>query len=265
MDSSSQKKYVEPRYDKHTFTCQHCGAITLHLPQKYDQLNGFHEHEYSLGTDYTKVESRLTYADTSIREDKVKTLKVFVSSCCACKGIHFFVEEVIQPQFVTETETFLVYPFKINYKEHEAPCEDMPENIRALYNEASQVLEVSPRCASALLRCALEQLLKVVVTEEARSKLKTLDNYIEKFIEENPWAEQYKPHFTELRTIGNDALHNPYMDFFKDKAQAKQDCLQLFDFLNLIVFEMYTRKKRHGQLFEKRNTEAKIKQRKPSK
>ncbi|WP_156741896.1 hypothetical protein [Occultella aeris] len=40
------------------------------------------------------------------------------------------------------------------------PSPDMPEDVAQLYEEASTVVGLSPRSASALLRLALEALLK---------------------------------------------------------------------------------------------------------
>ena len=233
MDFTSLKNYVEPAYDKHAFTCQHCGTYTTHSP----------ETGYVTGSVTLKLNRSVHSSDRC---------NVLVTTCLSCQNIHIFIRE-------NEAEkALLLYPFNLKYEGYQPPCEDMLENIRDLYNEASQVLKYSPRSASALLRFALESLLKDVC--ETTPKKDNLAGYIEQFIKENVWAEQYEFHLTELRLVGNNAVHGGKneIDFFENLEEAKQDCLVLFDFLNRIVEETYTKKRKDKEFFNKRGTENQI-------
>ncbi|MFN7311683.1 MAG: DUF4145 domain-containing protein [Vampirovibrionales bacterium] len=234
---SSQKNYVLPDPEKLVFTCQHCGALTTHLPRSYDNNQGFtNNYSFSINSDIPRV----VY-------DEFKTLKLSRTKCLHCSGIHIFVEEFLNHSYVST----LVYPFNINYEGYEAPCEDMPEDIRVLYNEAAEVLKYSPRSSSALLRFALESLVKDIC--KTTPKKNNLAGYIEQFVNENAWATKYQPHLKTLRLIGNNAVHGEKdgIDFFEDKEQSKKDCLFLFNFLNRIADETYTSKRKDEEFMQR--------------
>ena len=52
------------------------------------------------------------------------------------------------------------------------PAEDMPESIKTIYKEASNVVGDSPRAACALLRLALEELLSYLRDNKEYKSLK---------------------------------------------------------------------------------------------
>lgn len=83
------------------------------------------------------------------------------------------------------------------------PSEDMPEDVRELYEEASAVATVSRRAGAALARATLERLLKNLDPDAPRRT--RLDTYIERV------SRRVSTHtarmLTLIRHTGNKALH----------------------------------------------------------
>ena len=154
---------VSPSITEHSFNCPHCGAFA-------------HQHWYSLLADSLSAESRElpSILSAEIRDEllleggdeggplfgkspqyfspeagsfkELKTLyHVFLSECHSCGAISIWVEDK------------LIYP-----KSGEAPPAnpDLSGDIRRDYDEASSILDLSPRGAAALLRLAIQKLCK---------------------------------------------------------------------------------------------------------
>lgn len=119
------------------------------------------------------------------------------------------------------------------------PIEGMPKKVKDIYNEASKIVNLSPRASCGLLRLAVETLLNNMNIEG-----RTLDKKIGTLVEKG-LPEEVQKSLDSLRVIGNDALHNGQMDLSNDIDTAKQ----LFDILNFIVEEQINRPKRIKKLY----------------
>ena len=115
-------KYIEPAIGKKSFTCPHCGAISLmhfHCISYIDKnVIGFQEEKYG-GNSWVQV-----------------------ATCHNCAKHIVWVDDMYAyPDIVAEE-----------------PNPDMPEEVKLLYNEAGLIYNKSPRAACALLRLAIDRL-----------------------------------------------------------------------------------------------------------
>ena len=116
----------------------------------------------------------------------------------------------------------------------------MPEDIRLDYDEASRILELSPRGAAALLRLALQKLCKELGQpgENINDDIKALvANGLDPIIQQA---------LDSVRVIGNKAVHPGEIDLRDDRATAES----LFGILNLIVERMISVPNHVKELYE---------------
>ena len=115
-------KYIEPATDKKSFTCPHCGVVSLmhfHCISYIDKdLFEFHERKHG-GNSWVQVAT--------------------CHNCC--KHIIWVDNIYAYPDIVAEEAN-----------------SDMPEGVKQLYNEAGLIYNKSPRAACALLRLAIDRL-----------------------------------------------------------------------------------------------------------
>lgn len=115
-------KYIEPATDKKSFTCPHCGVVSLMhfrcISYIDRDLLGFHERKHG-GNSWVQVAT--------------------CHNCC--KHIIWVDNIYAYPDIVAEEAN-----------------PDMPEEVKQLYNEAGLIYNKSPRAACALLRLAIDRL-----------------------------------------------------------------------------------------------------------
>lgn len=114
--------YIEPAADKRSFTCPHCGTISIMHFQciSYSGCNVIGINEVRGGGDSW----------------------VKVVTCHNCAKHILWVDDIYAyPDIVAEE-----------------PNPDMPEEVKKLYNEAGLIYNKSPRAACALLRLAIDKL-----------------------------------------------------------------------------------------------------------
>ena len=116
------KNYVAPDYTKDSFTCPHCGTMSL---MHYNCIS------YQ-DCQYLSVASKL----------KRGTSWVEIASCQNCKKKTIWIDDIY------------VYPDIIADEANS----DMPESVKQLYEEAGLIYNKSPRAACALLRLAIDRL-----------------------------------------------------------------------------------------------------------
>lgn len=146
---------------------------------------------------------------------------VNVSQCFNCDGVAIWIYDK------------LVYP-----QRGEAPPAnpDLPEDIRRDYDEASTILDLSPRGAAALVRLCIQKLCKELgqpgknINEDIAALVKTgLDSRIQRALD-------------AVRVIGNNAVHPGSIDLRDDRATAES----LFRLLNLIAEKMISEPVQRG-------------------
>ena len=116
------KNYVAPDYQKDSFTCPHCGTMSL---MHYECIS------YQ-GYQVLSVTSK----------QKKGTSWVEIASCQNCKKKTIWIDNI--------------YAYPDIIAEEANP--DMPESVKQLYEEAGLIYNKSPRAACALLRLAIDRL-----------------------------------------------------------------------------------------------------------
>jgi len=206
-----KEKYVPPEYQKNGFTCPHCGAFSEQewiTPYYFAGATGIHGLDISL----------CRYCD------KIKQRKFAYSVWVDGK---------------------LVYPISST-----APLasEDMPEEVKSIYNEARTIASLSPSAAAALLRLALQ---KLVVKLECKGK--NLKKDIEKLIKDKKLPEMIAQALDSVRIFGNYAVH-PGKAVSPGEIDLKDDIdtvNKLFELINIIVAYTITQREKIAAFYKK--------------
>ncbi|WP_332778285.1 DUF4145 domain-containing protein [Polaromonas sp.] len=147
-----------------------------------------------------------------------------VATCSTCGQVSLWVNEEI------------VYPKQTPVA---PPNADMEQEIQDLYLEASTIVIDSPKGATALLRLALQLLLK-----QLGKSGKNINNDIKELV-----ADGLSPKIQQaldlLRVVGNNAVHPGQIDL----DDGRDIALKLFHVLNFIADEMITKPKELDLLY----------------
>jgi hypothetical protein len=120
------------------------------------------------------------------------------------------------------------------------PNLDLPVELRPDYDEASTILDLSPRGTAALLRLTIQKLCV-----HLGEKGKKLDDDIASLVSKG-LDSRVKKALDVVRMIGNNSVHPGQMDLRDDRATAEK----LFGLVNLIVDIMITQPKHLNEMFE---------------
>lgn len=124
------------------------------------------------------------------------------------------------------------------------PHREMPQDARQLYEEARDVAHLSPRAGVALLRVALDVLLREVVKDaDGRSLNDVIKLAVAQGLTPAVWAAM-----DALRVIGNDAVHPKQLVLGEEDADAK--ITALCRLLNLVVEQMISAPRLAQEVFD---------------
>jgi hypothetical protein len=121
------------------------------------------------------------------------------------------------------------------------PIDNMPENVRQIYEEARQIYEKSPRAAAGLLRLSI-QVLMPHLGEATKNLNEAIGNLVKKGL---PLIIQQA--LDSLRVVGNNAVHPGQIEVNDDRDTA----LALFHILNTIIDRTIVQDKRISEVYEK--------------
>jgi hypothetical protein len=121
----------------------------------------------------------------------------------------------------------LIYP---NAKFEVAPNEDLGSEIKDDFNEAASILDTSPRGATALLRLALQKLLKQL-NEKGDNINDDIGSLVKKGLD-----VRIQQALDLVRVIGNSAVHPGTIDMRDNRETA----VRLFNLINLIAHDRIT-------------------------
>ena len=170
-------KYIEPKYDSQTFTCPHC-KITSQQKWAHIQIE--------------TEEFENNFAITPyVEEAEIGEPAIYTSWCLHCREASLWESEKI------------VYPPTGIFP---PPHEDLPEDIKEIYNEAGSIANISPRAACALFRVAIEMLLNHIGKEG------NINNNIKKLVQEG-LHPKFQKILDILRVTGNNAVHPGTINF----------------------------------------------------
>ena len=155
---------------------------------------------------------------------RLELYNVSVSLCFACEKLSVWIYDR------------LVYP---QAGAAPPPNPDLPEDIRRDYDEASSIVDRSPRGAAALMRLAIQKLC-VELDQPGRN----LNDDIAALV-----AAGLDPKIQEaldtVRVIGNNAVHPGHIELRDDRATAQV----LFGLVNLIVEKLISVPKHVSEVY----------------
>jgi len=242
-------KTITPALGENSFSCPHCGAIShqtwfklflesydkdnkpwMPEPEIIDRIKRDKEFEDKEGliTFFQKKLSKKLFHEVhennSFLTSELENLNV--AWCYSCKEYSVWIaDRLIHPAQPTEFQ----------------PNVEMPADVLLDFNEASSIVDKSPRGAAALLRLAIQRLMP-----HLGCKGKNLDDDIGELVKRGLDSRVQKA-LDVVRVIGNNAVHPGQIDLRDDKATA----VKLFDLVDLIVEAMIATPKHIEKMYGK--------------
>ncbi len=161
------------------------------------------------------------------------------SKCAGCgECVVWFIPRQARNPRDAKAGAKIIYP--LTNSSVDEPSSDMPDKVKALYEEAALVLPHSPRASAALNRLAL-QLLLVELGQPGKNINKEIASLVEQGL-----PPKIQKAMDILRVVGNNAVHPGQIDVndSPDVAYA------LFSMLNLIVEDRITTPRQVDELFD---------------
>ncbi|MFW5500440.1 MULTISPECIES: DUF4145 domain-containing protein [unclassified Maridesulfovibrio] len=180
---------VVPEVDKDAFSCPHCGT--------YSQQHWQEQGQYS------------PYRVAGLKSE----IAFKWASCSKCKKVSVWIEEI------------MVYPRSLSAPEAH---QNMPEELRELYNEARLILNDSPRAATALLRLVIEKLVFSIDV-----KATNLNAAIGELVQQG-LPTQVQQALDVCRVTGNEAVHAGAITI----DDTFEVAYPLFQLINFVVEKM---------------------------
>lgn len=200
-------KHIAPTLGHASFHCPHCGVLSqqtwsasIHCGYTGRLPNGGQGH-----TQYV-LENTMT------------------SKCGHCGQVSIWINQK------------MVYPLTGNVEMANA---DLPHDILNDYNEAKDIVNISPRGSSALLRLAIQKLCG-----HLGEKGKNINDDIACLVKRG-LPVQLQQALDSVRVIGNHAVHPGVIDL-DDKPET---ALALFSFVNIICDYFITQPKKIAEVF----------------
>jgi Domain of unknown function (DUF4145) len=242
------KKVVPPTLGADSFSCPHCGALAhqtwlslfathFEKDQKPIMPDSQMVDNIKKSTDidgatkkkwleyFERVKAKEIFLDGNFERYRIPAVaNLFISRCFSCKALSVWhADSILYPAHRFEVE----------------PNDDMPPDVNADFFEAAAIVEASPRGAAALLRLAIQKLMKHLgqTGKDLNADIgalvnKGLDPTIQKALD-------------AVRVIGNNAAHPGTIDLKDDKAMA----ISLFGLVNFIVESQITAPKQIDAIY----------------
>ena len=202
-------KFIPPIIDHVSFHCPHCGVLAEQIWSS------------AILCHYTGRIPDGRIAETNYRLKNSK-----IAKCRHCESVSFWVDDK------------MVYPLTGNV---EMANPDLPEDIKNDYNEAKDIVNVSPRGAAALLRLAVQKLCI-----HLGEKGKNINDDIKSLVKNKGLPETMQQALDSVRVIGNNAVHPGTIDL-NDKAEI---AFALFGFVNIICEVLISQPKKIKEFYE---------------
>lgn len=200
-------EYYHPVYQSKQFHCPYCNVFAS---QEWSNIATI-----SIKNTNQKIQGMLPVKN----ENKV----IRTSTCSHCQKRTIWLEEKI------------IYPTT-----HSAPQSnnDLPDNVKEIYDEAAKITDQSPRAACALLRLALQILLKHL------GETGSINDAIKNLVA-NGLDPKIQQSLDIVRVTGNDAVH-PGEIVFDDTT----DVQALFQLINVIAYVLITQSKQIKEMYD---------------
>ncbi len=132
----------------------------------------------------------------------------------------------------------MVYPLTGNV---EMANVDLPEDIKNDYNEAKDIVNISPRGAAALLRLAVQKFC-IHLGEKGKNINDDIESLVKKGL-----PKTMQQALDSVRVVGNNAVHPGTIDL-NDKVEI---AFALFGFVNIICEVLISQPKKIQEFYEK--------------
>ncbi len=242
-----RNRYVPPAIDQTAFNCPQCGALAQQswyavfanrneagqtpffvgkneIDTSVDQIKDPEKKERRRVWIARAASGRPFLSSASMRA-QASVVNLSVSQCFNCKDIAIWIYDRI------------IWPTR---GEVPAPNPDLPPEIRADYNEAGTILDLSPRGAAALLRLCVQKLCQHLgqAGDNINADIGTLVA--------NGLPLKVQQALDVVRVVGNNAVHPGRMDLRDDRATAEK----LFGLVNLIAEIMISQPKHVEEMYD---------------
>jgi len=238
-------KSVPPSVCETAFNCPHCGALVQQFWSLVYARRLKSSPKSSIENLQKMLDKEKDPAQCAILSNVIKNLSsnvpfivqdceyehvsmvghMYISRCHNCTGLAVWIRDR------------MVYPSR-----GEAPPAnpDLPPDIRRDYDEASSILDLSPRGAAALIRLAVQKLCRHLGQpgENLNDDIGTLTK--------NGLAPTMQQAFDAVRVMGNNAVHPGQIDMRDDRATAAT----LFSLVNLIADRLLSEPKRVQEMYD---------------
>lgn len=202
-------KHIPPAIDKRSFHCPHCGVLAEQTWSK------------NITCSYTGRLPNGSNGHTSFSLQNTG-----IAKCKHCEKISVWLSEK------------MVYPLTGNV---EMANPDLPEEIKKDYNEAKDIVNISPRGAVALLRLAIQKLC-IHLGEKGKNINADIASLVKKGL-----PETMQQALDSVRVVGNNAVHPGVINFEDDTDTA----FALFGFVNIICEVLISQPKKIQEYYTK--------------
>lgn len=227
-----ENQYEEPKFNKDAFNCPHC---QVYAKMDFWAFNDVaHKIDISINGVISSIGNRSYHYVTENEDSTLKEICNIVnyyskiaptlSLCHKCKKVGIWINQK------------MVYP---KARLTPLPNKDLPDEIKVDYEEASKIMQDSPRGACALLRLALQKLM-IHLGED-----KNLDKAIQGLIDKKKIDETLQKALDSVRVIGNSAVHPNELDV-KDNIEI---ATALFKIINYIAEKILSDKKQIEEIY----------------
>ncbi|MFH1699321.1 MAG: DUF4145 domain-containing protein [Candidatus Zixiibacteriota bacterium] len=187
------------------------------LPEQFRESKLEWCDKMSLGLVFVKILSESQYL-------KVEVNNLYLSQCYNCDKISVWVHDR------------LVFPYK---KFGIAPNQDLPDDIKRDFEEARDIVNLSPRGAAALLRLCVQKIC-IFLDEKGKNLDEDIANLVKKGLD--PVIQES---LDVVRVVGNQAVHPGELDLKDDSKTA----IQLFKLINMIADQRITNPQNAKKLY----------------
>lgn len=249
-------KFVSPSARETAFNCPHCGALAKQFWYNLHAKSCDTEHPLPL---LIGKDDERNFKDTEDVDARNHLLDVFRKLKTALPFFELGGDSIYNPShlynvhaskcFNCEDISLWIYD-KLTYPQRgEAPPvnSDLPEDIRQDYNEASSILDLSPRGAAALVRLCIQKLCL-----HLGQPGKNLNDDIGALVADG-LDKRVQKALDVVRVVGNHAVHPGQVDLRDDRATAES----LFRLLNVIAEKMISEPKHVDEIYNTLPTKAK--------
>jgi len=227
---------AQPELGSEKFQCPHCKVISQQVWFSKNLLSSitnniirqnYYDYRYGIKEYNQKaIESFIAQLDLKFGKkfSNFFPSDLAIATCFACEDITVWIEKE------------MVYPKMMSVP---PPNDDLDDDIKSLYYESASILNDSPKGSTALLRLALQKILKQI----GKGKKKINDD-IKDLVAEGLSTEMQQA-LDIVRVLGNNAVHPGQIDL-EDNSEI---ALRLFEIINFIADQMITKPKELKKLY----------------